>query len=184
MVFPACMRRVCVGDRAKCRWRTPRTCLMARRSRESTTREWPCTSRHAPGRMKRAPSSAMVARARTEVAAKDRPLCAAPGFLHRMTSHRQHGAPPELWPALSGRSLRTSALSAQHRASCTECEKHRNSSATSPQHSPLTCLRQLSQGGCRGACHAPCCKSYTAHAEICEVWTKPGAVTQPGDPYR
>ena len=76
----------------------PCTCLMARRSRESTTREWPCTSRHAPGRMKRAPSSAMVARALTEVAANDRPLCAAQGLLHRMqkTSKRQSEEPPKL----------------------------------------------------------------------------------------
>ena len=59
---------------------------MARLRRASTTLEWPCTSKQEPGRMKRAPSSAIVARALTDVAAKDLPLCntatffAAPGF--------------------------------------------------------------------------------------------------------
>ena len=51
------------------------TCLMALLRRASTTREWPCTSKQDPGRINRAPSSAIVARARTDVAAKDLPLC-------------------------------------------------------------------------------------------------------------
>ncbi len=51
------------------------TCLMALLRSASTTREWPCTSRQDPGRMKRAPSSAIVARARTDVAANDLPRC-------------------------------------------------------------------------------------------------------------
>ena len=51
------------------------TCLMALLRSASTTLEWPCTSRQDPGRMNRAPSSAIVARARTDVAAKDLPLC-------------------------------------------------------------------------------------------------------------
>lgn len=59
-------RRHCVGG---C------TCLMAILRSASTTREWPCTSRQDPGRMKRAPSSAIVARARTDVAANDLPRC-------------------------------------------------------------------------------------------------------------
>ena len=51
-------------------------CLTARRSSASTTRLCPCVNTRVPLRMKRAPSSAMVCRARVDVSAKWLPRCA------------------------------------------------------------------------------------------------------------
>ena len=47
----------------------------ARRSKAKTTREWPWVRSVEPGLTNRAPRSAMVARARVEVAAKWLPRC-------------------------------------------------------------------------------------------------------------